>query len=298
MRRARSPGDWHDDCVSDHHYLTRVPGLALGATSVTVDLQQEPIAHGRTADIYPWQAGKVIKLFRLGWTLEGAELEARMARSARSAGLRVPIVGKMVKIHGRFGLIYDYHDAPSLLHTLGTRPWTVIGAALLFAEIQASIHACVVSELPSQRERLAARIVAAEPLSAARKWSLLRALDRLPDGERLCHGDFHPDNVLMEDQGPVLVDWADAARGNPWADVARTSLLLEVCAPPPGTPHPWLIELGRRGFHWLYLRRYTQLRPEDRWQLAAWRPVVAAARLWDAHPDELPALMRVIERES
>ena len=43
---------------------------------------------------------------------------------------------------------------------------------------------------------------------------------------RLCHGDLHPSNVILTRDGPVIVDWFDASRGDPVADVARSSLML------------------------------------------------------------------------
>jgi Ser/Thr protein kinase RdoA (MazF antagonist) len=43
-------------------------------------------------------------------------------------------------------------------------------------------------------------------------------LDELPDEERVCHGDFHPDNVLLGEGGPVIIDWGPASAGHPLAD--------------------------------------------------------------------------------
>ena len=43
---------------------------------------------------------------------------------------------------------------------------------------------------------------------------------------RLCHGDLHPSNVILGRDGPMIVDWFDASRGDPVADVARSSLTL------------------------------------------------------------------------
>ncbi len=37
-------------------------------------------------------------------------------------------------------------------------------------------------------------------------------LNALPDGDFLCHGDFHPDNVMMTSGDPVLIDWPGAKR--------------------------------------------------------------------------------------
>ena len=42
----------------------------------------------------------------------------------------------------------------------------------------------------------------------------------------LLHLDLHPDNVMLEDRGPVLIDWRNAADGRRAADVAMTALIL------------------------------------------------------------------------
>jgi Phosphotransferase enzyme family len=55
---------------------------------------------------------------------------------------------------------------------------------------------------------------------------LLKRLPDTADGGTLCHGDFHPKNIVMGPHGLVVVDWFDACRGNPCGDIARASLLL------------------------------------------------------------------------
>jgi hypothetical protein len=39
----------------------------------------------------------------------------------------------------------------------------------------------------------------------------------------LVHGDFHPENVLLTDDGPVIIDWSDAAVAHPLVDVMTWS---------------------------------------------------------------------------
>src|SRR3546814_7594415 len=60
----------------------------------------------------------------------------------------------------------------------------------------------------------------------------LPILDALPDGDRLCHGDYHPGNVIETAGGPVVIDWPAVTRGHPDADYARTLLLLRLGEPP------------------------------------------------------------------
>ena len=94
----------------------------------------------------------------------------------------------------------------------------------------------------------------------------------------------------------MVIDWGDATRGDPIADVARTTVLLRVGVPPPGAPLVvrTLAPLGRRILHDGYLAAYRSRRPVDRRLLLRWQVVRAAARLWEPVPDEHPALLRFL----
>jgi tRNA A-37 threonylcarbamoyl transferase component Bud32 len=45
-------------------------------------------------------------------------------------------------------------------------------------------------------------------------------------GHALLHMDFHPLNVILSREGPVVIDWTNASRGDPLVDVAATWVLL------------------------------------------------------------------------
>jgi uncharacterized protein (TIGR02172 family) len=243
----------------------------------------EPIAQGQTAEVYVWDDGRVLKLFRGGGPPEQIEYEARIARVVQSAGLPVPAVGDIVEVDGRRGLLYERIDGLSLMESMGQKLRTVSRSARLWAELHADMHArSAVSDLPSQRAELARRIEAAPMLSPDLKRATLRALDGMPDGDRLCHGDFWPGNILMSSRGPIIIDWICAARGNPLADVARSSVL--VLGALASTLAPRGQQATVRRLHTMYWKRYFQRRPEDQEQCRAWQPIVAAARLSENVP--------------
>ena len=124
-----------------------------------------------------------------------------------------------------------------------------------------------------------------------------KRLDSLPGGDALCHGDFHPANVMRSPSGPVVIDWPNAARGAPEADVARTLLILGAGEPPTYTPvMRVLTKTGRSLFIWLYVRSYKRARPLDKAEVRRWALPVAVARLSEDIEQERPRLLSRIEK--
>jgi uncharacterized protein (TIGR02172 family) len=237
-----------------------------------------PIATGRTAEIYAWQPGQVLKLFHDWFELESIEYEARIAGAIHASGLPVPAVGEIIRLNGRNGLVYQRVDGEPMWKSLSRSPWRVLRYARRSAELHVEMHArSFQADIPSQRQKLRRKIETAQALPASLRSKALAALGELPDGDRLCHGDFHPGNILMTAQGEVVIDWIDASRGNPLADLARTSILLLGAAE--CQIHSPLQKAIIRLFHATSLRRYFQLSPGGEGEYRRWLPVVSAARL-------------------
>ena len=113
---------------------------------------------------------------------------------------------------------------------------------------------------------------------------MLAAIRTLPTGDRLCHGDFHPGNVLLAEQGEVIIDWIDATCGNPLADVARSTMIALGSVASDQIPNPFIKALVRL-FHAIYIRHYFRLRPGGEREYRRWLPIVAAARLSEQIPE-------------
>src|SRR5574341_1608893 len=187
----------------------------------------KPIARGRTADVYNWDDGHILKLFHNWFELENIEYERRMAQAVRASGVKAPVVGDLIRVERRNALIYERVAGETMLTMFLRKPWMVFAYSRLLASLHAQMHECVFdANIPAQRERLHHKINHAEALSISLKTSLLNALNSLPDGNRVCHGDFHPANVLISGKDATVIDWIDASRGNPLADAARPSIII------------------------------------------------------------------------
>ncbi len=255
------------------------------------------IGRGRTADIYAWGDTQVLKLF-LDWCSEGmVRHELAIAQVVQSAGLPVPRVeNSVVEVEARLGLIYEKVSGRSMLENLSRRPWKMIAYGRWLAELQAKIHMCRAPDLPLWSEQLERDISTADILPEMARHAALRKLAQLPQGTALCHGDFHPDNILITQSGPVVIDWMTAVRGNPMADVMRTSLLLRQGDVPSGMAGRRFIILLRELFHSVYLRRYLNLSHAQREEVDEWALPIAAARLNEGITNEQANLLRMVTR--
>jgi uncharacterized protein (TIGR02172 family) len=254
-----------------------------------------PLAQGRTAEVFAWDDGHVLKLFRPGWGADVTRHEAELARAIYASGAPAPQVGEVVEVGERAGIIYERISGPSLLRDLVDHPIHLRRIMRTLAEAHADLHQRAVADLPRVREMLAQRATSVAKLTEAQRRAVLHALEALPDADALCHGDYHPDNVLLSLRGPLVIDWENAALGDPLADVARTLLLFRANFVHSHSVATRALKRGALQYlSNLYLRRYRQLRPFDMARLRAWELPVTAARLSESvEPEEAYLLERV-----
>jgi tRNA A-37 threonylcarbamoyl transferase component Bud32 len=253
------------------------------------------LGHGRTAEVYAWREGSALKLFVPGFPSRLIDQEMEGTRAANTAGIPSPQFREVITVDGRRGLVLERLTGHSMLTLLGREPARVTYYAGLFAELQARMHDCHAPGLTSRREDLARRIARAGVVARV-KGDALATLERLPDGDTLCHCDFHPDNLLMTPQGPTVIDWSYAARGTPASDAARTALLLRIADAPPGSFRvAWVEREAKDRFYGAWLKRYRELQPDAAGAMWSWLLPVAVARLADDIPQERPRLMTLIE---
>lgn len=260
------------------------------------------IGRGRLAEVFAWGDTQVLKLFAAERDAAAIEAEARVSQLVHESGVPTPGTHGVVEVEGRRGIVYDRAPGTSMLGQLSAKPWKLFAFGRKLAELHASIHQCRVDNLPSQHEHLRRMIARAELPTAERDLALER-LRELPEGTAVCHGDFHPDNVLISGDAATIIDWTTACVGNPVADFARTSLILRLGAPLPSFSL-WTritIRVGRAVFHRSYTKRYRRICRLSPQEVQPWVLPIAVARLGEditAERDQLLALIAQSAKEA
>jgi aminoglycoside phosphotransferase (APT) family kinase protein len=248
-------------------------------------LPGELVARGSRSSVHSYGAGAVIKVPSRSTPEGWIRYEARYAEAAREAGAPAPRLLGIEKVGGRAASVWERVDGTSIWQHVVDRPERGAQLGRQLADVQQALFELVPpATLPRQRDRLVSKIRwAAAKVDA----SLARALDLLPPEARpprLCHGDLHPSNVLLARDGPMIVDWFDASRGDPTADIARSSMVLlsDGSNPPrhlPGSDRATLGVLADA-----YRSRLRERLEIDDDLLTRWQAVNAVARMAEGVP--------------
>ena len=242
----------------------------------------QKLGEGREAEVFAWGEGQALRLFRDGFARR-VEHERFAITAARAGRVPAPRLGELVTVAGREGVVLDRIDGETQLDLVGRKPWTLMREARRTGRLHARLHTIAApAGLQPLEERVRERIERAgapEKLAA----DAHAAMADLPVARQLCHGDFHPANILVEASGRhVVIDWGGAAAGPPEADVARTIVLLRLAEPDNPSPAMRVItRIARRTLIAGYLRGYRSLRPLDDQRLWRWVAVRAVDRLAD-----------------
>lgn len=185
------------------------------------------LATGRTADLFAYGNDSVVKVLRPSFPADWASIEFDLARRIHLVDVATPEPRALIEIDGRAGVVFERVDGPSMQASVLNGELAVTDAADMLADIHRRILACPPPDgLPTASVRLAAKIDAVGVISPAERREGRLLVEGLPTGDRLLHGDLHPNNVILTESGPVIIDWFDASVGHPAADIARSKLLM------------------------------------------------------------------------
>ena len=124
--------------------------------------------------------------------------EARTMEYLRGHGYPVPAVEE-VSDDGT-DLVMERIDGPSMVDFMSRRPWAIRRQGAVLATLHRRLHAIAPPDF----------------------------LPPAPVGPGDCflHMDLHPLNVMIGAKGPVVIDWPNAARGDPAVDVVLAWVLM------------------------------------------------------------------------
>lgn len=248
--------------------------------------KEQIIGQGNTAEIYRLDNGKILKLFREGLHKGIIEREYQNSIYVQKILDCVPQVYEMVEVNARYGIIYQEIKGTDMLKTMVTALWKINDYAKELAHDHLSIQKPVQENMFTVKEKLQEDINSVEVLSKRNKEIVQKYLRQLPEGNELCHFDFHPGNIMIADKKPVFLDWMTACRGDACADVARTCMILKYGR---AAHASWIMKKVIAVFQYhiykIYIKEYLTISKRSMKEINRWELPVAAARLREWIPE-------------
>lgn len=257
------------------------------------------MAQGGQADIYELDSNKIIRVLRNKNDEEALKIEMSVMKSLHDRGKSVPEVYEFLKVEEKPSIIMEKINGSTMIDELRKNPLKIFKQAEKLAELHMEVADCADGlEMVSINERAAHLIPKGKLLDSELKEFVLNILKGLPKGNDICHGDFHPGNIMIVNRKYYVIDWFGATIGRKLSDIAHTYLLLKNTPEIPNMPKLQNFLLGCTGS--LIAGRYlsTCYKIENfQWdEFSKWMVVRAAERVFYGLPSEKEGLLKFIKK--
>lgn len=224
----------------------------------------------------------VVKVFNEDFPKSSILNEALNQARVEETGLRIPKIRSVGNIDGHWSISMDYIPGLTLAQMLKDNPEKTPELLELFVDLQIEMHSKTAPLLNKLKDKLVRQIqsISADDLDATAKYELLMRLDSMPKHIKVCHGDFLPSNIIINDTGAYIIDWSHAAQGNASADVATTYIKMSLHYP----------ELADD-----YIKLFCKKSDTALQYVQQWYPIAAAQQLITASEAEKEFLSKWID---
>ena len=178
----------------------------------------EIVGYGAQATVYA-RGDYAVKLYREDYQKEFVFAEGHMMAMLEKIQFPSPKVYEILLVDGRYGLRMERVKGKAVGEDLldPTKRDATLDALV---DLQIHLQKHEAPDAFSLKQRYYTQLKQSTRLSEDIKKELLIELDKLPDGQALCHCDFHGGNVFFDGTKCTIIDIAQLSKGDPAADAA------------------------------------------------------------------------------
>ena len=178
----------------------------------------EFIAKGANGAVYRYNEETILKTYFAKDALPEIKQERENARRAFVLGINTAIPYGIVRVGDMYGTVTELLNAKSVTELIRNNPSDLTVPANYYIDMLKNIHSIdgEVGELPDMKETALkwAKFVAPHlPQNQAEK--LISLIEEVPTTNNLLHGDYHTNNVMVQNGEAVLIDMDTLCMGHP-----------------------------------------------------------------------------------
>ena len=178
----------------------------------------EFIAKGANGAVYRYDDETILKTYFAKDALPEIKQERENARRAFVLGINTAIPYGIVRVGDGYGTVTELLNATSVTKLIRNNPEDMSLAVKYYVDMLKSIHAVEVEdgEVPDMKETALdwANFVSAYiPEEQGKK--LLALVEAVPKQNTLMHGDYHTNNIMVQNGEPLLIDMDTLCMGHP-----------------------------------------------------------------------------------
>ena len=178
----------------------------------------EFIAKGANGAVYRYDAETIVKTYFAKDALPEIKQERENARRAFVLGINTAIPYGIVRVGDGYGTVTELLNATSVTKLIRNNPDDMSEAAKYYIDMLKSIHAIQVEdgEVPDMKETaLAWADFVADHIPEAQAKKLRALIEAVPKRNTLMHGDYHTNNIMVQNGEPLLIDMDTLCMGHP-----------------------------------------------------------------------------------
>ena len=178
----------------------------------------EFIAKGANGAVYRYDDETILKTYFAKDALPEIKQERENARKAFVLGINTAIPYGIVRVDDGYGTVTELLNATSVTKLIRNNPDDLSQAAKYYIDMLKSIHAIKVEdgEVPDMKETALAWADFVAPHLPEEQGKKLRTLvEAVPKQNTLMHGDYHTNNIMVQNGEPLLIDMDTLCMGHP-----------------------------------------------------------------------------------
>ena len=178
----------------------------------------EFIAKGANGAVYRYNDETILKTYFAKDALPEIKQERENARRAFVLGINTAIPYGIVRVGDGYGTVTELLNATSVTKLIRANPDDLTEAAKYYIDMLKNIHSTEVEddEVPDMKETaLAWADFVAPHLPEAQAKKLRALIEAVPKQNTLMHGDYHTNNIMVQNGEPLLIDMDTLCMGHP-----------------------------------------------------------------------------------